>query len=85
MVPPHDDESAWFTSVAVLDEHLTVWMAKPEQPRPAHRTPHSPVRRGWLSDVAFTASEHLMQHIRGGLCHVQCRRRLVYGCLAGQD
>ncbi|MEU6015476.1 transposase, partial [Streptomyces sp. NPDC047515] len=40
------------------------------------------LRRGWLSNVAFTTSEHLVQRIRRGLRHIQYRSDLIDGCLA---
>ncbi|WP_107408256.1 transposase [Streptomyces atratus] len=39
------------------------------------------LRRGWLSNVAFTTPEHLMQRIRSGLRHIQYRSNLIDGCL----
>ncbi|MEU4970700.1 transposase [Streptomyces smyrnaeus] len=39
-------------------------------------------RRGWLSKVAFTTPEHLIQRIGRGLRHIQYRPRLIDGCLA---
>ncbi|MFF4470466.1 transposase [Streptomyces sp. NPDC001599] len=42
----------------------------------------SPLRRGWLSNVAFSTPEHLVQRIRRGLRHIQYRSDLVDGCLA---
>ncbi|MER6611746.1 IS630 family transposase, partial [Streptomyces sp. NPDC000927] len=38
--------------------------------------------RGWLSNVAFTTPEHLIQRIRRGLRHIQYRSHLIDGCLA---
>ncbi|MFJ4744429.1 transposase [Streptomyces sp. NPDC088775] len=40
------------------------------------------LRRGWLSNVAFSTPEHLVQHIRRGLRHIQYRSDLLDGCLA---
>lgn len=40
------------------------------------------LRRGWLSNVAFSTPEHLIQRIRRGLRHIQYRPRLIDGCLA---
>ncbi|WP_323180948.1 MULTISPECIES: transposase [unclassified Streptomyces] len=40
------------------------------------------LRRGWLSNVAFSTPEHLVQRIRRGLRHIQYRSHLVDGCLA---
>ena len=40
------------------------------------------LRRGWLSNVAFTTPEHLIQRIRRGLRHIQYRSDLIDGCLA---
>ncbi|MBT2395722.1 transposase [Streptomyces sp. ISL-100] len=42
----------------------------------------SHLRRGWLSNVAFTTPEHLVQRIRRGLRHIQYRSHLIGGCLA---
>jgi hypothetical protein len=41
-----------------------------------------PLRRGWLSNVAFHTPEHLIQRIRRGLRHIQYRSHLIDGCLA---
>ncbi|TQE15434.1 IS630 family transposase [Streptomyces ipomoeae] len=40
------------------------------------------LRRGWLSNVAFSTPEHLIQRIRRGLRHIQYRSHLIDGCLA---
>jgi transposase len=40
------------------------------------------LRRGWLSNVAFSTPEHLVQRIRRGLRHIQYRSDLIDGCLA---
>ncbi|KPI21407.1 hypothetical protein OV450_7653 [Actinobacteria bacterium OV450] len=40
------------------------------------------LRRGWLSNVAFSTPEHLVQRIRLGLRHIQYRSELIDGCLA---
>lgn len=40
------------------------------------------LRRGWLSNVAFTTPEHLIQRVRRGLRHIQYHPRLIDGCLA---
>lgn len=40
------------------------------------------LRRGWLSNVAFSTPEHLVQRIRSGLWHNQYRSHLIDGCLA---
>ncbi|MFI6209983.1 transposase [Streptomyces sp. NPDC051041] len=40
------------------------------------------LRRGWLSNVAFSTPEHLIQRIRHGLRHIQYRSHLIDGCLA---
>lgn len=58
-----------------------------------HLPPHTPdlnpvegiwslLRRGWLSNVAFHAPEHLVRRIRRGLRHIQYRSHLIDGCLA---
>ena len=39
------------------------------------------LRRGWLSNVAFSAPEHLDQTIRHGLRHIQYHSDLIDGCL----
>ncbi|WP_425579556.1 IS630 family transposase [Streptomyces coacervatus] len=41
------------------------------------------LRRGWLSNTAFTTPEHLIQTIRHGMRKIQYRPRLIDGCLAG--
>ncbi|WSJ89976.1 transposase [Streptomyces sp. NBC_01304] len=43
------------------------------------------LRRGWLSNVAFTTPEHLVQTVRRGLRTIQYRRDLIDGCLAGSS
>jgi transposase len=40
------------------------------------------LRRGWLSNVAFSTPEHLVQRIRHGLRYWMCRSHLIDGCLA---
>ncbi|MET8586395.1 transposase [Streptomyces collinus] len=40
------------------------------------------LRGGWLSNVAFSTPEHLVQRIRRGLRHIQYRSELIDGCLA---
>ncbi|MER7514294.1 transposase [Streptomyces lavendulae] len=40
------------------------------------------LRRGRLSNVAFSTPEHLAQRIRRGLRHIQYRSHLIDGCLA---
>ncbi|NGO07317.1 IS630 family transposase [Streptomyces sp. HC44] len=40
------------------------------------------LRRGWLSNVAFSAPEHLDQRIRRGLRLIEYRSHLIDGCLA---
>ncbi|OSC67906.1 DDE endonuclease [Streptomyces sp. 4F] len=40
------------------------------------------LRRGWLSNVAFSTPEHLDQRIQRGLRHIQYRSHLIDGCLA---
>ncbi|MER5666717.1 IS630 family transposase [Streptomyces mirabilis] len=39
------------------------------------------LRRGWLSNVAFSTPEHLTQRIRRGLRHIQYRGDLIDSCL----
>ncbi|MET9662168.1 transposase [Streptomyces sp. NPDC006510] len=39
------------------------------------------LRRGWLSNVAFSTPEHLIRTIRSGLRHIQYRSNLIDGCL----
>ncbi|MFJ9864267.1 transposase [Streptomyces sp. NPDC101165] len=41
------------------------------------------LRRGRLSNTAFTTPEHLIQTIRGGLRTIQYRPGVIDGCLAG--
>ncbi|MET8676065.1 transposase [Streptomyces sp. NPDC004647] len=41
------------------------------------------LRRGWLSNVAFTTPEHLIRTVRHGLRKIQYRSDLIDGCLAG--
>jgi transposase len=41
------------------------------------------LRRGWLSNTAFTTPDHLIQTIRHGLRTIQYRSDLIDGCLAG--
>ncbi|MFD4144711.1 transposase [Streptomyces sp. NPDC058572] len=40
------------------------------------------LRRGWLSNIAFTTPEHLVQRVRRRLRHIQYRSDLKDGCLA---
>ncbi|AZS89599.1 IS630 family transposase [Streptomyces griseoviridis] len=39
------------------------------------------LRRGWLSNVAFSTPEHLICTVRSGLRHIQYRSHLIDGCL----
>lgn len=39
------------------------------------------LRHGWLSNVAFSTPEHLVQRIPRGLRHIQFRSDLIDGCL----
>ncbi|WP_435798839.1 IS630 family transposase [Streptomyces microflavus] len=39
------------------------------------------LRRGWLSNVAFSTPEHLIRTLRSGLRHIQYRSNLIDGCL----
>ncbi|MFF6794493.1 transposase [Streptomyces filamentosus] len=39
------------------------------------------LRRGWLSNVAFSAPEHRVQRIRRGLRHIQYHSDLINDCL----
>jgi len=41
------------------------------------------LRRGWLSNTAFTTPEHLFKTIRHGLRTIQYRPHLIDGCLTG--
>ncbi len=41
------------------------------------------LRRSWLSNVAFTSPEHLVQTVRHGLRTIQYRSDLIDGCIAG--
>jgi transposase len=41
------------------------------------------LRRGFLSNVAFTTPEHLIRTVRHGLRTIQYRSDLIDGCLAG--
>ncbi|MBK3564718.1 transposase [Streptomyces sp. MBT62] len=41
------------------------------------------LRRGWLSNTAFTTPEHLIQTIRHGMRKIQYRPHLIDGCLTG--
>ncbi|MGX1367439.1 transposase [Streptomyces canus] len=41
------------------------------------------LRRGWLSNTAFTTPEPLIQTIRHGMRKIQYRPHLIDGCLAG--
>lgn len=43
----------------------------------------SVLRRGWLSNVAFTTVDHLIRTVRRGLRKIQYRSDLIDGCLAG--
>ncbi|SCD91029.1 MULTISPECIES: transposase [unclassified Streptomyces] len=43
------------------------------------------LRRGWLSDVAFSTPEHLIQTVRHGLRHIPYRSHFIDGCLTETD
>lgn len=62
----------------------------PAVPLPSYAPDLDPVegvwsllRRGWLSNLAFTSPDHLIQTIRRGLRTIQYRSDLIEGCLAG--
>lgn len=40
------------------------------------------LRRGWLSNAAFSTPEHLARRIRRGLRDIQYRSHLIDSCLA---
>ncbi|WP_156077608.1 hypothetical protein [Saccharothrix sp. NRRL B-16314] len=42
----------------------------------------SVLRRRWLSNVAFTSLDHLVQAARQSLRKIQCRSDIIDGCLA---
>ncbi|MBC9719726.1 transposase [Streptomyces sp. TRM66268-LWL] len=77
-----------------LDVRLRTWTAGRDwlivHQLPSHAPDLNPVegiwsllRRGWLSNVAFTNPEHLVQTIRRGLRTIQYRSDLIDGCLTG--
>jgi transposase len=62
---------------------LTIYCLPPTHPTSTQsRGIWSILRRGWLSNVAFSTPEHLVQRIRRGLRHIQYRSELIDGCLA---
>ncbi|GIH79086.1 hypothetical protein Plo01_55150 [Planobispora longispora] len=67
------DEETWVSVGFVRD-------LPPQEP--LRRGIWSLLRRGWLSNVAFSTPEHLVQRIRRGLRHIQYRSELIDGCLA---
>ncbi|WP_432037885.1 IS630 family transposase [Streptomyces cucumeris] len=68
---------------AELRDWLTIYYLPPYAPdlNPVEGI-WSLLRRGWLSNVAFSTPEHLVQRIRRGLRHIQYRSTLIDGCLA---
>lgn len=77
-----------------LDARLRRWIADQDwlivHQLPSYAPDLNPVegicsllRRGWLSNVAFTSPDHLIQTVRRGLRTIQYRSDLIDGCLAG--
>nr|WP_274390235.1 transposase [Streptomyces adustus] len=68
---------------AAAQDWLTIYYLPPYAPdlNPVEGI-WSLLRRGRLSNVAFSTPEHLVQRIRRGLRHIQCRSHLMDGCLA---
>jgi transposase len=76
-------KAAGLREFAEKHEWLTIYYLPPYAPdlNPVEGI-WSLLRRGWLSNVAFTTPEHLIQRIRRGLRHIQYRSDLIDGCLA---
>ncbi|MFE9388260.1 transposase [Streptomyces sp. NPDC006784] len=76
-------KAAGLREVAVSRDWLTIYSLPPYAPdlNPVEGI-WSPLRSGWLSNVAFSTPEHLIQRIRQGLHRIQYRPRLIDGCLA---
>uniref|UniRef100_UPI003F687BDA IS630 family transposase n=1 Tax=Streptomyces polyasparticus TaxID=2767826 RepID=UPI003F687BDA len=76
-----------------LDARLRSWIAGRDwltvHQLPSYAPDLNPVgvwgllRRGWLSNVAFTSPDHLIQTVRRGLRTIQYRSDLIDGCLTG--
>nr|WP_324289016.1 transposase [Streptomyces sp. CoH17] len=71
---------------------LREWAAAQDWRTIYHLPPYAPdlnpvegiwslLRRGWLSNVAFSTPGHLVQTIRRGLRHIQYRSHLIDSCL----
>ncbi|MDT0550347.1 transposase, partial [Streptomyces lonegramiae] len=76
-------KAAGLREVAASRDWLTIYYLPPYAPdlNPVEGI-WSLLRRGWLSNVAFSTPEHLVQTIRRGLRHIQYRSDLIDGCLA---
>ncbi|GAB2895204.1 hypothetical protein GCM10027074_73640 [Streptomyces deserti] len=68
---------------ATARDWLTIYYLPPYAPdlKPVEGI-WSLLRRSWLSNVAFSTPEHLVQRIRRGLRHIPYRSDLIDGCLA---
>ncbi|WP_010056717.1 transposase [Streptomyces globisporus] len=75
-------KAAGIREFAAIRDWLTIYYLPPHAPdlNPVAGN-WSLLRRGRLSNVAFTTPEHLMQHICRGLRHIQHRSHLIDGCL----
>ncbi|WP_442818399.1 IS630 family transposase [Streptomyces sp. NBC_01237] len=75
-------KAAGLRKFAEARDWLTIYYLPPYAPdlNPAEGI-WSLLRRGWLSNVAFSTPEHLVQTIRHGLRHIQYRSNLIDGCL----
>ncbi|WUL00555.1 transposase [Streptomyces sp. NBC_00356] len=77
-----------------LDTRMRAWIASRDwltvHQLPSYAPDLNPVegiwsllRRGWLSNIAFTSPDHLVQTVRHGLRTIQYHSDLIDGCLAG--
>ncbi len=75
-------KAAGLREFAATRDWLTIYYLPPYAPdlNPVEGI-WSLLRRGWLSNVAFSTPEHLVQTIRRGLRHIQYRSHLIDGCL----
>ncbi|MCX4966904.1 transposase [Streptomyces sp. NBC_00654] len=75
-------KAAGLREFAASRDRLTIYCLPPYAPdlNPVEGI-RSLLRRGWLSNVAFSTPEHLVQTARRGLRHIQYRSHLMDGCL----
>ncbi|MCP9946620.1 transposase [Streptomyces somaliensis] len=76
-------KAAELRKLAEARDRLTISYLPPHAPGPNPvEGIWSLLRRGRLSNVAFSTPEHLIQRIRRGLWHIQYHNDLMDGCLA---